>query len=130
VRKIFSLISTRSLQHFPCAPHLQLSTQHFPLGTFYFLLFAQFTAQPRLRQAPVAAHGAGRDFQHFGSFFDTQAAEKFQLHHLHFARIKRGECRQRVIERDQFGVMFIRLVAMFELKELDNNSRDLRKLPE
>src|ERR1017187_9963648 len=49
----------------------------------------QFAIEPRLGGAPIAHHGDGRHFEHFGSLFHAESAKEAHFDHLHFAWIER-----------------------------------------
>src|SRR3984957_13507529 len=46
-------------------------------------LAAQFAVKPKLGDAPVAPHGGGRHFEHFGRLLHAESAKKAHLNDLH-----------------------------------------------
>ena len=61
----------------------------------------QFAIEPRLGGAPIAHHGDGRYFEHFGRLLHAESAKEAHFDDLHFARIEPRQRVHRVIQRYQ-----------------------------
>src|SRR6516225_9443660 len=62
---------------------------------------AQLSCQPSSCELPVPHHRIGRNLQHLGGLFYTQAAKKAQLHHLSFPGVELSQTLQSIVQRHE-----------------------------
>jgi hypothetical protein len=62
---------------------------------------AEFRLQPGAGELPIAHDGVWRDGEHFGRFFNTEAAEETQFDNAGFALVNGSESVKRVVQGDQ-----------------------------
>ena len=73
--------------------------------------------KPGFGYPPMTFDGGRSDPQNVCRFFNREAAEVAQLNHTRLLRIKRRQCFERIVQRDQFRASFNRSIDVFVERE-------------